>query len=87
MSTKGHPDSPFLAAAVERHHGVRSTIMASVVRGSATTFEPGVERGVVSMRLPRGWNDSTGKKCSSNGCCLETEHGCDRRVVRVGVWP
>ena len=37
---EGHLDSPFLAAAaslcqsIERHHGVRPTIVASVVRGS-----------------------------------------------------
>ena len=31
--------------------------------------------GVGSMRLPRAWNGSTGKKCSLNGCCLETDLG------------
>ena len=42
QQSEGHADSPFLAAAaspasVERHHGVRPTFMASVVREGATT--------------------------------------------------
>ena len=40
-----------------------------------------------SMRLLHAWNHSTGKKSSLNGCRLETDHGCDPRVVLEGVCP
>ena len=81
---EGHPDSPSLAAAVSSAR-VLSGTMGEGVRPrmlEPDEFEPGIERGGWQHEVPRAWNDSTGKKCSSNGCCLETE-----RVVRVGVWP
>ena len=39
------------------------------------------------MRLLHEWNSSTGKKFSLKGWRLETELGCDRRVVLEAVGP
>ena len=44
-------------------------------------FEPGVKRGGWQHEASSRVGGSTGKKCSSNGCCVETEHVCDSRVV------
>ena len=89
---EGHPDSPFLAAAASSARVLSGTMGFDPPSWqdacwSRMSSNQELSVGVGSMRLPRAWNGSTGKKCSSNGCCLETEPGCDRRVVLVGVWP
>ena len=94
---EGHPESPFLAAAASSARVLSGTMgfvppswpaLCEGVRPrmlEPEEFEPGIERGGWQHEACV-WNGSTGKKCSSNGCCLETEPGCDRRVVLVGVW-
>ena len=92
---EGHPDSPFLAVAASSARALSGTMGFDPPSWQALCEEcdhgcwsrrssnQELSVGVGSMRLPRVWNGSSGKKCSSNGCCLETELGCDRRVVLV----
>ena len=42
--------------------------------------------GVGSIRLPRVWNGSTGKKCSSNGVASRPSLGAFTEWSWVGVW-
>ena len=87
----GHLDSPFLVDAASSARALSGTRGSTHHRGkrcakecdhgcsSRRSSNQELSVGVGSMRLPRVWNGSTGKKCSSNGCRFETEFGCVRR--------